>query len=356
VTPTAQDLRGSGGDRCGAFTGANANFGLSIPTSVEDPEVNGFGGINHRGSNWEFSTSVQQELVERRVAVDVGYFRRWFGNFTVTDNFAHSAEDYDRFSVVVPDDPRLPLRGQTIDGFFDADPSVASLPSDNHVRFASHYGKQYERWQGVDFSTSVRFGGGAILQGGVSTGKQVTDNCEVLAKVPEGATPGVSLTGATLNIAGPLAVPFCHQEQPWLTQVKALGTYTIPGVDVQLSGTFQGTPGPQLGGTLVVPNAQLQSSLGRSLSGNAQNVTVLIVKPGSLYGDRLYQADFRVGKIFRFAGTRRATVSVDLFNAFNGNSVLQQNSTYSTSNPTLWGTPQLVQQARLVKFTFATYF
>jgi hypothetical protein len=233
---------------------------------------------------------------------------------------------------------------------------VASLPSDNHVRFASHYGKQYERWQGLDFTTSLRFGGGAILQGGVSTGKQVTDNCEVLEKVPEGATPGVSLTGATLNIAGPLGVPFCHQEQPWLTQMKALGTYTIPGVDVQLSGTFQASPGPQIGGTLVVPNAQVQSSLGRSLSGNAQNVTVAIVAPGSLYGDRLYQADFRVGKIFRFAGTRRATVSVDLFNAFNGNTVLQQNSTYSTSNTTLWGTPQLVQQARLLKFTFATYF
>ena len=38
-------------------------------------------------------------------------------------------------------------------------------------------------------------------------------------------------------------MPFCHQETPWLTQVKGFGTYTVPTLDVQLSGTFQAVPG-----------------------------------------------------------------------------------------------------------------
>ena len=249
VNPALQNLTATGGDICGAFTGANANFGLSVPTSVDDRDVDGFGGFNHRGSNWEFSTGVQQEIVARRVAVDVAYFRRWYGNFTVTDNFVASPADYSEFKVVVPTDERLPLSGQTLT-FLDLNPDKASLPSDNHVRFSKNYGEQYERWHGLDVSASARIDPGVLVQGGISTGKQVTDNCAVLSKVPEGATNGVSLTGATANIAGPLAVPFCHQEQPWLMQVKGLATYTIPHIDVQLSGAFQSIPGPQIGGHL----------------------------------------------------------------------------------------------------------
>jgi hypothetical protein len=314
--------------------------------------VDGFGGWNHRGSNWELSSSIQQEIIAHHLALDIGYFRRWFGNFTVTDNFNASVDDYSSFVVTVPTDSRLPLSGQNIT-FLDLNPGKASQPLDNHVRFSKNYGNQYERWQGVDVSLGLR-AAGALIQGGISSGKQVTDNCEVLAKVPEGATNGVSLTGATANIAGPLAVPFCHQEQPWLTQVKGLATFTIPKVDVQLSGTFQSTSGPQLTATYVVANSLVQPSLGRPLSGG-QNVTVNIVAPGSLYGDRLRQVDVRLGKILRFSETKRATVSMDLYNVLNGNAVLQQNNTYSTTSST-WSTPQLVQQARLLKFTLAMSF
>jgi hypothetical protein len=46
-------------------------------------------------------------------------------------------------------------------------------------------------------------------------------------------------------------------------------------------------------------------------------------------------------------------VGVDLFNLFNANAVLTQQNTYSVTNPTLWGTPLSVQQARLVKFSLS---
>ena len=41
---------------------------------------------------------VQQELLPR-VSVNVGYFRRWFGNFLATDNLAVKASDFSPFSV-----------------------------------------------------------------------------------------------------------------------------------------------------------------------------------------------------------------------------------------------------------------
>jgi hypothetical protein len=101
----------------------------------------------------------------------------------------------------------------------------------------------------------------------------------------------------------------------------------------------------------VVPNAAVVPTLGRSLSGNAQNVTVEIVKPGSLYGDRVNQLDLRFGKIIRFAGTRRFTPSIDIYNLFNSNAVLTEATTYSQ-----FRAPTRVMVARMVKFTAAVNF
>lgn len=66
---------------CGALS--NARFGLSVPTTTIDPAT--YRGWGAREYNWEFSTSVQHEVVPR-VSVDVGYFRRIYGNFLVTQN------------------------------------------------------------------------------------------------------------------------------------------------------------------------------------------------------------------------------------------------------------------------------
>ena len=68
----------------------------------------------------------------------------------------------------------------------------------------------------------------------------------------------------------------------------------------------------------------MAQTLGRPLSNNATNVTINLLKPGDVFGERVNQLDFRVGKILRF-GRQRATVSADLLNALNTDAILGYN-------------------------------
>ena len=104
---------------------ANQNFGrLVTPTSTYDPNLLEGSGV--RPGNWQFGISVQQEVFPR-VSVEAGYHRRNFDSFinpdpvtatstltttfTVADNRAVTPADYNRYSVPVPADPRLPRSG-----------------------------------------------------------------------------------------------------------------------------------------------------------------------------------------------------------------------------------------------------
>ena len=74
------------------------------PGELFDPDL--ITGCDHRQTNWEFSAGVQHELMPR-VALDVGYFRRIWANFRVTDNLLVTPADFTQFSMTVPTDPRL---------------------------------------------------------------------------------------------------------------------------------------------------------------------------------------------------------------------------------------------------------
>jgi hypothetical protein len=67
-------------------------------------------GWGKRNFNWEFSAGVQRELVPR-VSADFTYFRRWYGNFVLTDDLAVGPADFDKFTITAPKDPRLPGGG-----------------------------------------------------------------------------------------------------------------------------------------------------------------------------------------------------------------------------------------------------
>ena len=80
--------------------------------------------------------------------------------------------------------------------------------TNNYVTYANNYGNQYQYWHGVDVTVIARPKTSLTVQGGLSTGQTVTDNCEVRAQLPE---------IAPLN-------PYCHVASGFLPQVRGLAT------------------------------------------------------------------------------------------------------------------------------------
>jgi hypothetical protein len=330
--PQAQDLRAAGGDFCGIND--NLNFGRPVFSTTYDPHI--LSGWGKRAYDWNFGVQVQQEVLPR-MSVNVGYFRRVFGNFFVTDNRATQASDYDFFTITAPADARLPGGGgQAIAQLPNVRPALASV-TDNFQTFSDVYGRQIRHWNGVEANFTARVRDGLTFQGGMSTGRRTDDNCEIRAAIPETA---IAASGA-IN-------PYCRTQPPYLTDFKGLGSYTIPRVDVQVSGTFQSIPGDALQADYNVPSATAALSLGRPLSGNAQFVAVNLVTPGDLYGDRINQLDFRASKILRF-GPTRTQFAVDLYNALNANPVESYNETFIAGGA--WLTPTGILSARFAKIT-----
>jgi hypothetical protein len=323
---------------CGPL--ANQNFGRAVPNARYDQDL--LRGWGNRFYNWEFSTGLTREILPR-VSADLSYFRRWFGNFQVTDNLLVGPEDFTSFSITAPVDARLPNGGgYTLGGLLNLTPAKFGQSSELNT-LSDKYGKQTEHWNGVDLSINARLDGGMFFSGGVSSGKRSTDNCAIVAKLPEMLFAAQNLTANNANVW--LPSQWCHQEEPFLTQWKGFGSYTVPKVDVQVSGTFQSLPGPLVAANFNAPNALVQASLGRPLSGGAANITVNLVEPGTMYGERLNQLDLRIGKILR-RGRTRTTVSLDLYNALNGDTVLTLNNNFAT-----WQRPQTIIQARFAKIS-----
>ena len=323
---------------------ANRNFGTNVPSTAFDPKA--LGGWGVRTYNWEFSTGVQHEILPR-VSVDFGYFRRWYGNFLATDSLAYAPSDFNTFSITAPSDSRLPgSGGYAIGGLYNLNPAKFGVPANNLVTFASNYGKQIEHWNGIDVSINARLQRGLLVQGGFSTGRTSTDSCEIVAQLPE-LIAGVGVVAAIPGAAATSATPqqYCHVDTPFLTQIKGLGSYTIPKIDVQVSGSFQSVPGPQVVGNYNAPNAVVVPSLGRSLSGGAANVTVNLVTPGAMYGERMNQLDLRFGKILKFSRTR-SVLSLDLYNALNANTVLTESNAFA-----IFRQPQVILLARFAKIS-----
>ena len=344
-------VRGANGE-CGPM--ANPNFGTAVPAETYDSDL--LRGWGKRHANWEFSTSVQHEIVPR-VSVDVGFFRRWFQNFWVVDDLALAPTDFDRFSITAPLDSRLPEGGgYLVDGLLNVKPEKFGTPAQLHSTLADKYGDMSESWTGFDIYATARAGNGLLFQGGTSTGRAARNSCEIIEKIPEMqyfAPAGGQVTGAGSAGSGFVSQvvaegvrqssSWCDVTEKFTTQVKLLGSYTVPRVDVQVSGTFQSMPGPGLEANYVASNAVIAPSLGRSLSGGVTNVVVNIVEPGREFGDRLNQLDFRVAKILR-AGRARATVGVDVYNVLNSDVARIENSSFGA-----WRLPIRIVPARFAR-------
>jgi Carboxypeptidase regulatory-like domain len=336
-TPDCNILNPLANGECGTIS--DSSFGSTGPSTAFDPKI--LNGWNVRPIDWEFSTGVQHELLPR-VAVSAAYFRRAYANFVVQDNLATTAVDYSTFSVTAPVDSRLPGGGgYTINGMYDLNPDKRGQVS-NYVTASDRYGRQIEHWNGVDAGVDVRLPR-LLVRGGVSAGRTSADACEIAASVPEVLGTGGTLS--TRQIAW--SIDQCHVDTNVLTQVKALASYAIPTIDVEVAGTLQSTPGPEIQANYVAPNAAVEPSLGRPLSGGAANAPATLLRPGTVYGSRVNEVDFRVVKVFRIGGAR-AAINFDLYNLLNASAVTVLNLSYSGSG-TGWLTPQGILPARLFK-------
>jgi hypothetical protein len=310
-------------------------------------------GYGNRETNWEFSAGVQHEILPR-VSVDVGYFRRIWKNFRVTDNLAVEATDYQSFSMTVPSDPRLPNGGgYRLDGLFDLRPEAFGRAPQNHNTLDRVYGSQLEHWNGFDVTLDARLQNGLHLQVGTSTGKTSEDDCDIVTKVPEMLNVAIPAPG-NLSVVPPVGTPtgwrpqqFCNRETPWLTQFKTFGVYTIPKAEVQVSGTFRSIPGDTIRAVFNASNAYLaaNSTLGRPLAGGAANIAIDLVAPYSQFLPRRNELDVRFGKILRL-GRSRYVVSMDLYNALNTDVVVNANQNFA-----VWQRPTQILNARQVKFS-----
>lgn len=301
---------------CGRL--ANLNFGsLTTNPTQFDPAVDG--GWFNRGDNWEFSTSLQHHLMDG-MGVELGFYRRWWGNQTVTDNLLTTPADYSEYCVRTPVDPRLPGGGgQQMCGFYDLSPTKVGAVQ-NFVTHAKTYGDEVRVYNGIELNLNARLPKGVQLTGGAISERISTETCYVVDSPQQ---------------------LFCSNTPPFRTTVKLMGVYPLP-YGIQVSGAYQAIPGPAFNGTATFSRNQILG-LDRPLS--TSTVTLPIVEPNQSFSTYIHKLDTRFSKIFRL-GEARLTGSLDIMNVFNGAGVLDVNTNVGPN----WLDPTRVMGGRLFRF------
>jgi hypothetical protein len=327
----------------------NLNFGRNNPNSyIWDPDL--LTGWGKRNYNWQAQATLQHEI-RPGVAVNVGYFRTWYGNFRVTSNKALTPADFNSFCIPAPADSRIAGGGgEQLCGLFDVTPAKFGQ-SRQVVELASNYGAWTEVYNGFDLTLSARVRE-LFVTGGMNTGRTEEDVCGVVMGNPQ-VIPAVATTASAGTVAynSPRTQSFCNTETPWggQTQVKMAAVYRLP-FDIQASLAFQHFPGITQSANINANNALISPSLGRPLSAGATATRVINVVPTQLqFEERASQTDVRLIKSVRLGGLRFQGI-FDIYNAFNARPVLGVNTRYSGATGGAWLTPTSTLVGRLVKF------
>jgi hypothetical protein len=333
------------------------NFGQLGGLTAVDPNV--LHGWGVRPYDTQFNVSIQQQILPR-TSVELGWFRRSFHNFFVTENTNLGPGNFQTYTFNAPVDPNLgsqsgqpltyviPKAGVNINNINNIYTSVASITGN---------GNDWQNtWNGVDFSVTARGQHGMSVNFGTSTGRASVNYCAVAAKVPE-IYNGV-LTG------GPGAAPLgfsngifelansCSYQEKWQTQARGFATYTVPKVDVLLAAIVRSSPNVSFGfgATPEGNSAGLSANLPQAANGVA-GYGFNMMPPGQFYGPRINITDLRFGKILSY-GRMRANVAIDLLNTFNTNTTTNFQTTYNQG----YLTPLAIVSARVVKFNVTVDF
>jgi hypothetical protein len=345
-------------NECSALTGNNLNFGNVNPTTTVNPAT--LTGWGVRENDWQWGVTVQQQVMPR-ISVEVGYARRWFKGVTVTDNLVRTPDEFDSYVVTAPADARLPGGGGYPIRIYVPNVAAQSEVARNNITFQSDFGpEQTNYWHGVDFTLNGRTRWGLTFSGGTSTGRSVTDDCA---------------TSVLIDSPDPRN---CRDVDPFQTTLRGFASYTIPKIDVLVSGTLRSQPEVERVANLNLPNSPtspacapnpaacvtVQGLLGRLPTGATATGTTAIAlldNDNRLFsGERRNQVDVRFAKILRF-GSTRADIGVDLANLLNTNYVTTYENTYqysvgNTGNGGTWDNPTAIFAPRFVRLNFTFNF
>jgi hypothetical protein len=342
---------------CGPWQ--NGNFGNPFNTTRVNPDI--MSGWGNRPFDWQWGVTLQQEILPR-FSVDVSFNRRWWSNFYVTDNQALGPTDFEQFTITAPTSAGepLPTAGEKLT-FLKRNGNSPVGATSNYRTFQRDYGDENYYWQGLDFTANSRMRNGLVLQGGFSTGAGHRDLCDVWAQLPElvnPAAPGI-----------PQQVSACKIDEEWQMNWRGLVTYTLPKIDVLVSGILRSqantepltietgvaTNGVGVSANYTVDNTILAANGQTPFAPGITTQTVNLVLPSSLFGPRVNSVDMRFGKIIRFGGHYRANIAMDLYNLFNSNVGTAFNQGFGTNGAT-WMRPTAVLNPRFARFNVTLDF
>jgi hypothetical protein len=344
---------------CAGLAGDDLNFGnSSATTTLTNPDT--LKGWGVRENDWQWGVTWQQQLLPR-MSVEVGYARRWWHGFTLTDNLLRGPGDYEPWTITAPSDPRLPDGGGYPINLSTVTQAAANRGAQNTITFDSDYigADHQDYWHGFDVTFNARLRQGLTMQIGTGTGREVEDTCEIDRITDPSAAVGERNNVTTKNLSG------CRDVEPWLTTLRGLASYTVPKIDVLVSGTFRSQPGLERVATWNVPNSvlALPGMLGRIPPGGVVtgNTSIaLLSNDRRVWEDRRTQVDLRVAKIVRF-GSTRADIGLDIANLLNTNYTTTFDNTYqySVGNTAMggtWNNPTAIFAPRFVRLNFTVSF
>ncbi|HEX7793196.1 MAG TPA: carboxypeptidase regulatory-like domain-containing protein [Vicinamibacterales bacterium] len=260
-----------------------------------------------------YNAGVTQEL-RPGFGVAMNYFRREFHAITYTNSLSIPFSAYTPFQIP---DPRNNGDLMTV---YNVSTAALGAPT-NELDTTSANNKT--TYNGFDVGIKARFGNGAVLTGGTSTGRTVQIACDV---------------------TDPNNTRYCDQSKlsiPLLTTAKLSGSYPLK-YGMRLSAVFQSTPGDALATTYLVTAANFRTFTGVAMGQSSVNLR--LNRPGEEYLPRVNQLDMTISKSFK-VGSTRVSPEISLFNMLNANPVLSE----STAYPAI-GTPLRILDGRLLRF------
>ena len=336
-------------DTCAVVGGNDLNFGRLNPATTVNPET--LKGWGVRENDWQWGVNVQHQIVPR-VSLEVGYNRRWWHGFTVTDNALRSPSDYQAWTITAPSDPRLPGGGGYPIALSTVSAAANAIAARSYITFESDFGpERINYWHGADVTLNARFRSGLTLQAGTSSGREVENSCATAPLVD----PANNVTQDVRN---------CRDVDPFQTTLRGLASYTIPKIGLLVSGTLRSQPPNERVANWVVPNTVIQQQLGRlppaALATGNTTINVLDNDHRLYEGNRRTQVDMRFAKIVRL-GDRRLDMGADLGNLLNANYTTTYENTYqysvgNTLNGGTWDNPTAIYNPRFVRLNVTFNF